>query len=101
MLTEHGDRDEGLGVLFAIDPTPDGDAALAQAASGSRGGLSIGAEVDAFTKLRAAFAPSPPPACSRFRSVSLSAFEGAGVERVAAEQQELPTPPEGDPPPRR
>ena len=85
VLAEHGDREDGLGVRFAIDSTPDGDAAIAQAQSGSRGGLSIGAEVDAFTELEGGVRSVTAARILEVSLVSLSAFEGAGVERVAAE----------------
>lgn len=97
VLAEHGDRDEGLGVRFAIDATPDGDAALAQAQSGSRGGLSIGAEVDAFTELEGGVRSVTAARILEVSLVSLSAFEGAGVERVAAELESTDDA-QGDPP---
>lgn len=99
VLTESGERDDGLGVLFSIDPTPDGDAALAQAQSGSRGGLSIGAEIDAFTELEGGVRSVTAARVFEVSLVSLSAFEGAGVERVAAELEPEQLPIEGDPPP--
>src|SRR5262245_37608848 len=50
VLEELVDADAGLLGRFRVDATPDGDTALVQAASGSRGSLSLGAEVVASTE---------------------------------------------------
>lgn len=49
ILRELRQSDQACIAVIAADPTPDGDLALAQAASGSRAGLSIGAEPTEFT----------------------------------------------------
>ena len=97
LLVDH-DRRRPVGVLaelvetdgaalgrFSIDQTSDGDTALVQAASGSRGSLSIGAELD-----QAEPGPDGVVEVSAARVVEVStlvlgAFPGAGVTRVAAE----------------
>jgi HK97 family phage prohead protease len=89
VLAATTDRDGGLGVRFAIDRTPDGDAALAQAASGSRGGLSIGAEVDTYDEVGGVRVVSAARILE-ISLVSLAAFAGAGVESVAAEHEPEP-----------
>ena len=108
LLVDH-DRSNPVGVLaelvdgadgplgrFNVDATAAGDTALVQAASGSRGALSVGAEL-------VEFAPDADGvidvAAARLHEVSLlalGAFERAGVTRVAAEQ---PEPPEPEPEP--
>ena len=45
VLADMTDGEDGVEATFRIDPTPEGDAALATAASGSRGGLSVGVNV--------------------------------------------------------
>lgn len=96
VLAELTERDEGLLARFKVDATPDGDRALIQAASGSRGSLSIGAEIDG--ELEAGADGVIEPAAARVLEVSLlslGAFEGASVTRVAAEAD----PPEPHPVP--
>ena len=44
VVASHADSDAALHATFAVDATPDGDVALAQAQSGSRAGLSVGAQ---------------------------------------------------------
>ena len=45
VLTDLVEAEHGAIARFKVDPGPHGDIALAQAQSGSRGGLSIGAEI--------------------------------------------------------
>ena len=45
VLADLSDGEAGAIATFKVDNTPDGDAALATAASGSRGGLSVGVNV--------------------------------------------------------
>ena len=83
VLAELVERDDGVLARFRIDPTPAGDTALVQAASGSRGSLSIGAEVDESVE----DGDVNDVTAARVFEVSLaalSAFEGATVTRVAA-----------------
>ena len=83
VLAELVERDDGVLARFSIDPTPSGDTALLQAASGSRGSLSVGAEVE--DSIEAGSVTD----ITRARVVEVSllalgAFEGAAVHRVAA-----------------
>jgi len=89
VLAELRDEPGGAFASFRIDSTPAGDEALTQAASGSRGAFSIGAELD-----------SPPVAGTdgivdvegasihEVSLLALGAFASAGVTRVAAELEE-------------
>src|SRR5262252_4538903 len=45
VLTEWTETEAGMRARFRVDRTPEGDRALEQAKSGSRGGLSVGFEV--------------------------------------------------------
>ena len=109
MLVDH-DRGQPVGVLaelvdqptgalgrFKVDTTAAGDDALVQAASGSRGSLSVGAEVirskiasDGVVDVEAALVLETS-------LLALGAFESAEVTRVAAEQDEPE--PEAEPEP--
>lgn len=89
VLAELTEGDAGVMARFSVDTTPAGDTALVQAASGSRGALSVGAEVeesaptDGVIEVREA----------RLVEVSLAtlgAFESAEVHRVAASATEEP-----------
>lgn len=73
-----------LGELgrFRIDQTPEGDTALVQAASGSRGALSIGANVEA--QDRDGILEVNAAEVVEVSLVALGAFDGATVTRVAA-----------------
>jgi HK97 family phage prohead protease len=86
VLADLAERD-GVGVVarFSVDRTPDGDAALAQAASGSRGGLSIGAEIDDYEQLDDGTRLVSAARIYEISLVTVPAFAGAAVERVAAE----------------
>ncbi len=81
---------------FRIDATPAGDAALVQAASGSRGSFSSGAEVVAARPRTATSSTSPPRSVHEVSLLALGAFDGAAVIRVAAEADE-PTSPSRSP----
>lgn len=70
---------------FRVDRTPDGDAALAQARSGSRGGLSLGMEIDRFTDTDGVTTVEEA-SIYEVSLVSVAAFAGAVVERVAAQR---------------
>lgn len=98
VLAELVDRDEGVLARFRIDPTPAGDTALVQASSGSRGALSIGAEVDDAQELDGVQNVN----LARVFEVSLTAmgaFDGATVTRVAASMVDEPKPDDDEPPP--
>ena len=95
VLAELVDRDDGVLARFRIDPTPAGDTALVQAGSGSRGSLSIGAEVDDAQELDGVQNVN----AARVFEVSLTAmgaFDGATVTRVAASATETDEPDEPD-----
>jgi HK97 family phage prohead protease len=111
LLLDH-DRGRPVGVLasledapngalgtFRIDRTPDGDQALAQAASGSRGALSVGASVEAADD-RGGVLEVTAGLVHEVSLLALGAFAGATVTRVAAEAEEPDDPdPELDPNP--
>lgn len=100
LLVDH-DRAAPVGILaelvpgevgplgrFTIDQTAAGDTALIQAASGSRGSLSVGAEI---VEAETGDGDVIDVTLARLHEVSLvtvGAFAGAGVTRVAAEAEE-------------
>ena len=97
LLVDH-DRGHPVGVLaelidqasralarFRVDPTSSGDEALAQAASGSRGALSVGAEVLRSTIGRDGVIEVEAAEVHEVSLLALGAFESAEVHRVAAE----------------
>ena len=100
LLVDH-DRGQPIGVLaeisdgptgavgrFRIDATPAGDAALVQAASGSRGALSVGAEVVRSSMARDGVVDVEAGHVAEVSLLALGAFESAAVTRVAAEQDD-------------
>jgi hypothetical protein len=110
VLSSSSSSEAELRAIYAIDRTPDGDAALAQARSGSRRGLSVGVdlEADGFT-----VDPEDPErmlvTAGRLAETSLVAmagFAGAGVDQIAAGKptegeramSETPKPPEPETP---
>ena len=99
VLAELRETDAGAVGRFTVDQTPAGDTALVQAASGSRGSLSGGFEVvesaddDGVVSVSAAL-------LHEVSLLTLGAFAGAQVTRVAAEADEEPEPePEPEPNP--
>src|SRR6187399_3191729 len=85
VLAELAGGDDSATARFRIDATPDGDTALAQAASGSRAGLSIGAEAVDFTAAPDGIIDVTLAHLFEVSLVSVPAFEGATVSRVAAQ----------------
>lgn len=89
ILSALADTPDGMRARFRVDRTPEGDRALAQAKSGSRGGLSIGFEIDAaddagdVIEIREA-------SIYEVSLVAVPAFAGANVDRVAAQREEEP-----------
>ena len=96
LLLDH-DRGQPVGVLaelvdgpsgaigrFKIDQTPAGDTALVQAASGSRGALSVGAEVVASSDVGGVIDVTAG-LLHEVSLLALGAFPSATVTRVAAE----------------
>src|SRR5215831_13749563 len=93
VLAELRDEPGGAFASFRIDSTPAGDEALTQAASGSRGAFSIGAELEG--EIRAGEdGVADVDGSSSWANVlevsllALGAYAGAGVTRVAAEESE-------------
>jgi len=84
VLAELANSDDSATARFRIDTTPDGDVALAQAASGSRAGLSIGAEPVNWTTGTDGIIDVTLAHVFEVSLVSVPAFEGATVSRVAA-----------------
>ena len=87
MLTS-AQGDAGFSGVFAIDPTPDGDIAIAQARSGSRRGLSAGVDV-----LRARDGEDgrlivEEGELAETSQVTLAAYGSAGITMVAAQREE-------------
>jgi phage head maturation protease len=108
LLLDH-DRGRPIGVLaqliegpagavgrFLIDRTPAGDEALAQAASGSRGSLSIGAEVEAASDSGDGVLDVTAGRLMEVSLLALGAFAGAVVTHVAAEADDETAEPEHD-----
>ena len=100
LLVDH-DRSRPVGVLgelvdgeasalarFTIDATQDGDTALVQAASGSRGSLSVGAELVQASEGPDGVIDVDAALVHEVSLLALGAFPSAGVTRVAAEADE-------------
>lgn len=104
VLAELTESEAGVMARFRVDETPDGDRALIQAASGSRGSLSIGAEVDAADDAAGGVVEVTAARVLEVSLLALGAFESAEVHRVAATATESgepaePPAPEDPPPP--
>ena len=85
VLAEHVDQPSGVYARFSVDQTTDGDAALAQAQSGSRAGLSVGADIISFESLEEGELMRVTAArVTETSLVSLAAFDSAAVDAVAA-----------------
>ena len=104
LLVDH-DRGKPIGVLaalddtpagavgtFRIDPTPAGDEALAQAASGSRGALSIGASVEASSDQADGVIDVSGGVVHEVSLLALGAFDNAQVRHVVAREDPEPEP---------
>jgi Escherichia/Staphylococcus phage prohead protease len=89
VLAELVDSDRGALGRFRVDQTPSGDTALVQAASGSRGSLSVGAELVSFQE-DGDVIDVVEAAIHEISLLALGAFDGATVTRVAAELAEPP-----------
>src|SRR4051812_27010124 len=85
VLAELTDSPAGLLGRFTIDATPAGDTALIQAASGSRGALSIGAEIVEAIEKDGAVVDVLEALVMETSLLALGAFAGAQVMSVAAE----------------
>jgi HK97 family phage prohead protease len=100
VMLELAESDAGAIARFRIDQGAEGDLALEQAASGSRGGLSIGAEIITAADDGTGTVQVTAASLLEISLVAIGAFEGAGVTSVAAEadEQDL-TQPDNDPDP--
>ena len=87
ILTGLEDGAGGVRAKFRVDRTPDGDRALAQAQSGSRAGLSIGFEIGASEEIDG-IRHVREASIYEVSLVSVPAFAGAMVERVAAQRED-------------
>ena len=96
VLAELRDEPAGAFATFRIDSTPAGDEALAQAATGSRGSFSIGADLEASSPTDEGVDDVAAAAVHEVSLLALGAFAGAGVTRVAAEEPEPEPEPDDD-----
>ena len=96
-LEELVETDGALLGRFRVDATPAGDTALVQAASGSRGSLSLGAELVSSSPAGDVIDVSEALILEA-SLLALGAFAGATVTRVAAEADEPDPEPEPAPP---
>ena len=99
VLAELVDQPTGALARFRVDTTPAGDEALVQAASGSRGALSVGAEVVRSKIAADGVVDVETGLVLEASLLALGAFESAAVTRVAAEQDEPEPGPGPDPEP--
>lgn len=107
VLRELRQSDDAAHAVLRLDTTPDGDLALAQAASGSRAGLSVGAEPTVFTITADGVIEVEAAELAELSLVTIGAYPGAGVTRVNANRGERamtaalqsPEPPAPDPAP--
>ena len=88
VLAELVDGAGGLVGRFSIDATPAGDTALVQAASGSRGSLSLGAELVSSSEAADGIVDVSEALLMEASLLALGAFAGATVTRVAAAAEE-------------
>lgn len=84
VLVDLVDTPGGALARFSVDAGAEGDLALAQAASGSRGGLSIGAEIVDGTTGADGVVTVTAASLLEVSLVSIPAFAGADVMQVAA-----------------
>jgi HK97 family phage prohead protease len=80
------DGEHGAQIRARIDRTPDGDRALEQARTGSRGSISIGFEVDDGREASDGVINVARATLWEASLVAIGAWESAQVERVAAER---------------
>jgi HK97 family phage prohead protease len=89
--------DRGLG-RFRVDRTAAGDEALTQAASGSRGALSLGATVLEWVDGAGGVVDVIRARLNEVSLLTIGAFTAAGVERVTAAAPDPPAEPDEDDP---
>lgn len=92
VLVNLHDGDDGAHATFRVDDGPDGDLALVQAASGSRGGLSVGAEIITAEADESGRVSVSEAAIFEVSLVAIPAFEAAAVLSVAASADPDPDP---------
>jgi HK97 family phage prohead protease len=84
ILTGLAESEAGVVATFRVDPGQHGDQALAQAASGSRGGLSIGAEIVRASEDADGVTVVAEAALFETSLVAIPAFSGAEITAVTA-----------------
>ena len=99
VLRELRDDVAGPVAVISVDETPDGDLALAQAASGSRSGLSVGADPTLFTVLDSGVVDIEAARLVELSLVSVPAYDGAQVTTIHATAREGNTMPDTTPQP--
>ena len=99
VLAELTETENGAVGRFKIDATAAGDEALIQAASGSRGAFSVGAEIEDSTD-DGGVAVVKAARVHETSLLTLGAFEGATVTSVTAEADEDEPEPEPEPEPK-
>jgi phage head maturation protease len=82
--------EHGLRTSFRVDATPDGDIALVQAASGSRGGISAEFVPVEFVDRADGVREVSRAEAHAFSLVAIPAFASAAVDLVAAEEPDDP-----------
>lgn len=85
VMVELADTDTGATARFRVDNGPEGDLALEQAQSGSRGGLSIGAQIITASDQPDGTVTVTEAALLECSLVAIPAFSNAGVTSVAAQ----------------
>ena len=85
VMTELADTPEGAIARFRVDQGAEGDLALEQATTGSRGGLSIGAEIVTAEDAGNGIVNVKAAALLEVSLVAIAAFSGANVTNVAAD----------------
>lgn len=91
VLTALEDTPEGAVARFAVDPGPEGDTALAQAKSGSRAGLSIGASIVEASDDEDGVRVVTQASLTEVSLVSVAAFASAEVQSVTAQEDPAET----------
>jgi HK97 family phage prohead protease len=85
VMLELADTPEGAIARFRVDQGAEGDLALEQATTGSRGGLSIGAEIITAEDAGNGIVNVKAAALLEVSLVAIAAFSGAAVTNVAAD----------------
>ena len=91
VMLELADTPEGAIARFRVDQGAEGDLALEQATTGSRGGLSIGAEIITAEDAGNGIVNVKAAALLEVSLVAIAAFSGAAVTNVAADADPFST----------